>query len=221
MATTDHASRRPHQGAGRHRIRRRVSRQCGGGRRALGSVIPHAGAIGALVIAMIEPAFGAGAVPATGRAHGAVARDDATRGRAERMAPITRRADRERLATVPTGLESQRPVHGVAATPAPDWTATRIRATTRAIGSVCRSIEAVIEGLEPSTPGPHLSVAARQPTASGQAAFGGALGGRLRSSPGPSPPPPNACQPINDRGHQGRGDPHAGLDRSPEFRAST
>lgn len=45
------------QGRGRHQTRRRVPRQCGERGGALGSLIPHAGAVRALVVAMIEAAF--------------------------------------------------------------------------------------------------------------------------------------------------------------------
>ena len=59
---TDHAAQRARQGRGRHQIRRRVRRQCGERDGALGSLIPHAGAVRALVIAMIEAAFGTAAM---------------------------------------------------------------------------------------------------------------------------------------------------------------
>ena len=55
---TDHAAQRARQGRGRHPIRRRVRGQCGGRRRRAGSLIPHARAVRALMIAMIEAAFG-------------------------------------------------------------------------------------------------------------------------------------------------------------------
>ncbi len=155
MATTDHASRRPHQGAGRHRIRRRVGGQCGGRRGRLGSLIPHARAIGALVIAMIQTAFGTRAMPSAGRAHRATTGRVPAGGRTIRLAAIARGADRQRAATAPTGLESQRGVH-VVGTTALDWTAFRNRGTNETTGSVCRSIETVTEGLEGSAPGPHL-----------------------------------------------------------------
>ena len=57
VPATDHAAQRARQGRGRRRIRRRVRRQCREGGSALGSVIPHAGPVRPLVIAMIEPAF--------------------------------------------------------------------------------------------------------------------------------------------------------------------
>ena len=55
---TDHAAQRTHQGRGRHPIRRRVGRQCGERDGVRGSLIPHAGAVRPLVIAMIEAPFG-------------------------------------------------------------------------------------------------------------------------------------------------------------------
>ena len=93
-------------------------------------MIPHAGPIGALVIAMIEPAFGTRAMPSAGRAHRATPGRVPAGGRTIRLAAVARRADRKRAATAPTGLESQRGVHVVGTTP-PDWTATANRATTR------------------------------------------------------------------------------------------
>ena len=92
-AATDHASRRPQPGAGRPGIRRRVRGQCARARRAAGSLIPHAGAVRALVIAMIEAAFraasGDGDVAASARTPGGAARRHAAR--AVRVAAIARR----------------------------------------------------------------------------------------------------------------------------------
>ena len=50
-------------------VRRRVSGQCGARTGARGSVIPHAGAIRPLMIAMIEAAFRAGPMALAGGAH--------------------------------------------------------------------------------------------------------------------------------------------------------
>src|SRR3982750_1788749 len=57
FAATDHTAQRTHQGRGRHAIHRRVRGECVEAHRGLGSLIPHARAIRALVIAMIEAAF--------------------------------------------------------------------------------------------------------------------------------------------------------------------
>jgi hypothetical protein len=58
----DHAAQRARQGRSRHGLRRRVRRQCGERDGALGSLIPHAGAVRALVVAMIGAAFATAAV---------------------------------------------------------------------------------------------------------------------------------------------------------------
>ncbi len=65
-AAADHTALRARQGRGGRAIRRRVSRECAGGRRAGGSVIPHACAIRALMIAMIEATLRTLSVSATG-----------------------------------------------------------------------------------------------------------------------------------------------------------
>ena len=57
FAAADHTSQRARQGRGRRSIRRRVSGQCACRRGPARSLIPHARAIRALVIPMIEPAF--------------------------------------------------------------------------------------------------------------------------------------------------------------------
>jgi hypothetical protein len=65
----DHASQRARQGRGRRRIRRCVRRQCGECDGVRGSLIPHAGAVRPLVIAVIEPAFGTESVALASGAH--------------------------------------------------------------------------------------------------------------------------------------------------------
>jgi hypothetical protein len=73
--------------------------------------------------------------------------------------PLTRDADREELIAAATDLLARR-VHDVGAAARFDWT----RRVNRG-GSVCRSIEAVIEGLEILPPGPNLDpTQARQAT---------------------------------------------------------
>jgi len=118
---TDHATQRARQGRGRHRIRRRVDRQCGDGRGPRGSLIRHAGAVRALVIAMIEAPFGAALMALPGGADRRLARRRATRGRAIRMAAITRHADREDAIAASTDLLAKRRIHDVEAARF-DWT---------------------------------------------------------------------------------------------------
>jgi hypothetical protein len=96
-----------------------------------GTVIPHARPIGALMIAMIEAPFRAGAMAAARGASGLLAARRATGRRAIRMAPIARRADRGGPATPATGLLVKRDVHGVGATTPPDWTSRPNRGTQR------------------------------------------------------------------------------------------
>src|SRR5712691_10824323 len=89
FAAADHTSQRARQGRGRRSIRRRVSGQCDRQCQAGGSLIPHARAIRALVIAMIEAPFEALAMPSTCGRDRTPARDGATRCGAVRMAAIT------------------------------------------------------------------------------------------------------------------------------------
>ena len=90
FAAADHASQRAHQRRGRRTIRRRVSGQCVEGRGAAGRLIPHARAIRALVIAMIEASFRAPPMALSGRPdRGPTRVGTADRG-AIGMAPIAR-----------------------------------------------------------------------------------------------------------------------------------
>ncbi len=156
FAAADHTAQRAHQGRGRRSIRRRVGGQCDGRCRGAGSLIPHAGAIRALVIPMIEAAFRTGPMaPARGADRG-VPSGRTTRGRAIGVATITRRADREEAVAPPAGLLAKRRVHDVGAASRTDWTRRPNRGTRETTVSVRRSIEAVTEGLEGSAPGPHL-----------------------------------------------------------------
>jgi hypothetical protein len=111
-------------------------------------VIPHARPIGALMIAVIEAAFGAGAMPAPGRPDRSAAGRRPTRPGAIRVTAVAGRADREGPATTPTGFLPERRVHDVGAAARFDWTSLENRGTREPTGSVRRSIEAVIEGLE-------------------------------------------------------------------------
>src|SRR2546427_4851195 len=156
FAAADHTAQRARQGRGRRSIRRRVRGQCARRRRRAGSLIPHAGAIRALVIPMIEAAFRTAPMAPARRADRGMAGGRATGRRAIRVAPITRRADREEAITVPAGFLAKRRVHDVGAAARSDWTRRSNRGTRETTGSVRRSIEAVTEGLEGSAPGPHL-----------------------------------------------------------------
>src|SRR5437879_1006895 len=156
----DHATRRAHQGRGRHPIRRRVRGQCGERGGARGSLIPHARAIGPLVIAMIEAPFRAAAVAlARGVDTGAAGRR-ATRRRAIRVAAITRRADRKETVAAPAGFLAKRRVHDVGAAARFDWTRLANRGTRETTGSVRRSIEAVTRGSGGPSSRPSSSTAA-------------------------------------------------------------
>src|SRR5882672_1153515 len=172
----DHATQRAHQGRGRHPIRRRVRRQCGERRGALGSLIPHAGAIGPLVVMMIEAAFWAASVALPRGTNRRAARSRATRRRAIGLTAITRDADRKEPIAASTDFLTKRRIHDVEATARSDWTRRLNRGTRETTGSVRRSIEAVTEGLESQAPGLHLNPPqAGQPTAILR--FEGALGG--------------------------------------------
>ena len=129
----------------------------GGG--AAGSLIPHAGAVRALVIAMIEAAFGTAPMALAGGADRGLARRRATRRRAIGVAAITRRADRKEAIAASTDFLAKRRVHDVGAAARFDWTRRSNRGTRETTGSVRRSIEAVTEGLEGQAPGPHLVAA--------------------------------------------------------------
>jgi hypothetical protein len=118
------------------------------------------------VIAMIEAAFGTAAVALAGGADGGPAGGRAARRRAIRLTTIARDADREETIAASTGFLAKRRVHDVGAAARFDWTRRGNRGTTETTGSVRRSIEAVIEGLELLPPGLHLNPPqARQPTA--------------------------------------------------------
>src|ERR1700682_1243812 len=92
FAATDHTAQRTRQGRGRRTIRRRVSGECVAWDRTGGSLIPHAGAIGALMIAMIEAAFHTGAMAAARGADRSAASGRPTGRRAIRLAAVARGA---------------------------------------------------------------------------------------------------------------------------------
>lgn len=156
FAATDHTVQRARQGRGRRSIRHRVRGQCDGRRRGAGSLIPHAGAMRALVIPMIEAAFRAVTVPASGGLDRSPMGGRPTCRRAIRMTAVTRGTDREQAAAAPAGFLAKRRVHDVGAASRSDWTRRSNRGTRETTGSVRRSIEAVTEGLEVEAPGPHL-----------------------------------------------------------------
>ena len=100
------------------------------------AVIPHAGAIGALMVAMIQAPFRTALVPAVGGPDRDPPRRVAARRRAVRLPSITPRTDRKELATTTTGLLAKRGIHGVGVRRRrSDWTPSRNRGTTVWTGS--------------------------------------------------------------------------------------
>lgn len=155
MAAADHTSQRARQGHGRQ-IRRRVGQECARRRGATGSLIPHARAIGALVIAMVEPSFRRLAMAPPRARDRSVPRDATTRRGTVRVPPIARDTNREEPVAEAAGFLAKGRVHDVGAAARTDWTRRPNRGTRERTGSVRRSIEAVTGGLEGSAPGPHL-----------------------------------------------------------------
>lgn len=137
---TDHATPRTHQGRGRHRIRRCVRGQCQGRHGRGGSLIPHARAVRALVIAMIQTAFGTLTVALTRGLDRPVTSRRPTPGRAVRVAPIARRADRKEGVAASTTTLMKRRVHGVGAAVRSNWTYSPNRGTTGRTASACWSL---------------------------------------------------------------------------------
>src|SRR5271154_5131991 len=82
LAATDQTAQRARQERGRRTIRRRVSGKCVAWGRTAGSLIPHARAIGALMIPMIEAAFRPGTMSAASGADRSPAGGCATHRRA-------------------------------------------------------------------------------------------------------------------------------------------
>jgi hypothetical protein len=95
-----------------------------------GSLIPHAGAIRALVIAMIEASFITAAVALARGADRRAPCRHATRQRAIRLAAITRDTDREEAIAATAGFLTKRRVHDVEAAARFDWTSPLNRGTT-------------------------------------------------------------------------------------------
>ncbi len=139
FAAADHTAQRAHQGRGRRSIRRRVRGQCPRRHRAAGSLIPHAGAIRALVIAMIETAFQADTMAVAGGPDRAPAGSRPTGRRAVRVAAITRWANRKEAVAEPTDFLAERRVHGPGAAGRSGWTSSPNRGTRDRTASACRS----------------------------------------------------------------------------------
>jgi len=133
FGAADHTAQRARQGRSRRSIRRRVREQCDRRCRGAGSLIPHAGAIRALVITMIEAAFRAAPMPAARGADRVVTGGHPTRRRAIRVAPITRRADREEAVAAPADFLAKRRVH-VGAAAHSNWTRSEIVTQETATG---------------------------------------------------------------------------------------
>ena len=155
----------PARGAVGTSARRRVRRQCGEGGGPWGSLIPHAGAVGALVIAMIEAAFGTAAMTAAAARTESRRAAVATRRRAIGVAAITGAADREeRLqrrqifwrSGASTASERRHASTGHGA-----QTVAQERRLARSVGASRRSPRAWRDKLQVFT----SLVAARQPTA--------------------------------------------------------
>jgi hypothetical protein len=128
---TDQTSRRARQGRGRRRLRRRVRGECVGRPGAAGSLIPHAGPVGALMVAMIEPAFHALTMAPAGGAGRDLPRGAAAGGRAVGVAAITGRADGKQPVAPSADLLAKRRVHAVGAAARADWTRLENRGTNR------------------------------------------------------------------------------------------
>jgi len=93
-------------------------------------VIPHASAVRALVIAMIETPFRAAPMASARGAHTVLPGRGATGRRAIRVAAITRRADREEAIAASTAFLMKWGVHDVEAAARFDWTLPLNRVTT-------------------------------------------------------------------------------------------
>ena len=99
-------------------------------RRAPGRLIPHASAVGALMVTMIEAPFGTPLMALARRADRRAARGRATRRRAIGLAAITGGADRKEAIAASANLLAKRRVHTVGAARS-DWTRRANRGTNR------------------------------------------------------------------------------------------
>src|ERR1700676_1915317 len=137
-AATDPTAQRARQGRGRP-IRRRVSGECAARCRTAGSLIPHARAIRALVIAMIEAPFGAASMAVPRGGDRPPTPGTATGQRAVGVPAIARDTDREEAVTKSTGFLAKRRVHGAGAAGCSSWTSSANRGTRERTASACRS----------------------------------------------------------------------------------
>jgi hypothetical protein len=185
------------QGRGRRSIRRRVGGQCAAPHRRAGSLIPHASPIRALVVPVIEAAFGAAPMTTAGGT------DRSGSGRRATGRRTIRHGRGHRPRRSQTGRGSGGRFSGEAGCPR-RWRGGALRLDTalspvaqeRTTGSVRRRIEAVPEGLEGSAPGPPL-VPLQPDSVTGVAEIRrGARRQPQAERSSCSSPPPNASQPF-------------------------
>ena len=142
-------------GAGRREAIR--GRESDAPNRARGRLIPHASAVGALLVAMIEAPFRTALMPAPGGTDRGAPGVLSARARAVRMSAITGGTNREEVATATTGLLAEGWIHGVGVRArTSDWTSRRNRGTTDTTGSNGRSSRR--SRGSGGHPGPHLRV---------------------------------------------------------------
>ena len=145
-------------GAGRREAIR--GRESDAPNRARGRLIPHASAVGALMVAMIEAPFRTALMPAPGGTDRGAPGVLSARARAVRMSAITGGTNREEVATATTGLLAEGWIHGVGVRArTSDWTSRRNRGTTDTTGSNGRSSRR--SRGSGGHPGPHLRVLRR------------------------------------------------------------
>jgi hypothetical protein len=224
VAAADQTTRRTRQEHGRS-LRRRVGWQCARAARWAGSLIPHAGAVGALMIAMIEPPLGRGAMPPARFAHRRLAAGNPTRRGTVRVTAIAGPTDRERPTTAAARLLAKRTLHGVAAlraTTGRSPTCHNVFGLTRLVAAPRRSTE----GPEGQTLGPHLRAARGVPyrirvrTATAAAPRPGLRA--LRAVPGaPLDPAPRPRPSTSIDGYAAECPTGTSLDMSPESRVLT
>ena len=164
----------------------------------MGSLIPHAAAVGTLMVPVIEAACPAALMAGLGRPHRAPPPEPATAGRAVRVPAVTGGTDREEAIALPTGLLTEGLVHGGdARRTTADWTSCPNRGTTRTTGSVCRRARRSRGPGGPS--GPSSSLPLRYPKQPGSGHNGGY--GRRRPRGRKQPRPPGLAKPRRPRFH--------------------
>src|SRR3972149_134859 len=138
FAAADHGAppAPPPRGGGRGGRRRRAGGQCVERGRPLGSLIPHAGPIRALMIAMVKTPFRALAMSLARRPGRRSACRGATRRRAVRVPTITRGADRKEAVAEAADFLTKRGVHVGGGAARFDWTRWSNRGTKETTGSV-------------------------------------------------------------------------------------